>query len=62
IAAPARGPALFQVAEHPTTWRVDQVLDDPAGDHDWRIAAVVDLPASDENGEVRLRIAAVAPF
>jgi len=62
IAAPARGPALFQVAEEGTTWRVNQVLDDPSRDHDWRIEAIVDLPASDENGEVRLAIRSVAPF
>ena len=61
IAAPARGPALFQVDERGATWHVDQVLDDPAGDHDWRIEALVDLPASDEDGEVRLRITTVGP-
>jgi hypothetical protein len=62
IAAAARGPALFQVTEGPTTWVVRQVLDDPARDHDWRIEAVVDLPATDENGEVRLAIRAVGPL
>ncbi len=59
IAAPARGPALFQVSDEGTTWVVRQVLDDPAGDHDWRIEAVVDLAASDEAGEIRLAIRAV---
>ena len=31
-------------------WRVRQILDDPAGDHDWGICATVDLAASDEEG------------
>ncbi|OZB48164.1 MAG: hypothetical protein B7X40_07810 [Cellulomonas sp. 14-74-6] len=56
---PARGPALFQVTQGATTWRVRQLLDDPEGDHDWRIDALVDLAASDEAGEVRLVIEAV---
>lgn len=70
----ARGPLLFQVDERParddeagavasagpsTLWRVHQVLDDPAADHDWRIDVLIDLPASDAAGEVVLRVAAV---
>jgi hypothetical protein len=51
----ARGPGLFLVEEQPERWRVQQILDDPAGDHDWRITAEVDLPASDEEGELVLR-------
>ena len=50
----ARGPALFVVrrAEGPArAWLVDQVVDDPAGDHDWRITATIDLDASDEDAE-----------
>ena len=31
-------------------WRVEQTIDDPAGDHDWRIRAEVDLAASVEEG------------
>ena len=31
-------------------WRVEQIIDDPAGDHDWRIRAEVDLAASEEAG------------
>ncbi|WP_246036915.1 DEAD/DEAH box helicase [Cellulomonas telluris] len=64
----ARGPALFQVTPSEGrgpgagTWRVRQVLDDPAGDHDWRIDALVDLAASDEAGEVRLRVLEVGPL
>jgi superfamily II RNA helicase len=62
IAAPARGPALFQVSDEGAAWVVRQVLDDPAGDHDWRIEAVVDLPASDEAGEVALAVRLVGPL
>jgi hypothetical protein len=51
----ARGPGLFLTDEQPERWRVQQILDDPAGDHDWRITAEVDLPASDEEGELVLR-------
>ncbi|HEY0187236.1 MAG TPA: DUF3516 domain-containing protein [Cellulomonas sp.] len=70
--SPARGPLLFVVDERPgqdgeagargLLWRVRQVLDDPAGDHDWRIDTLVDLPASDAAGEVVLRVAAVGPL
>ncbi|MCL2464591.1 MAG: DUF3516 domain-containing protein, partial [Micrococcales bacterium] len=62
IAAGARGPALFQVTEEDAAWHVDQVLDDPAGDHDWRLAAVVDLPATDAAGAVVLAITDVGAF
>jgi len=61
-AAPARGPALFQVTEVSGAWRVRQVLDDPSGDHDWRLDAVVDLAATDEEGAVVLRLEAVGPL
>jgi hypothetical protein len=37
-------------------WRVRQILDDPAGDHDWGIDVEVDLEASDEEGAVVLRV------
>ncbi|RJK98424.1 DEAD/DEAH box helicase [Vallicoccus soli] len=55
----ARGPALLLVTEEGRTWRVRQVLDDPAGDHDWGIAVEVDLDASDEAGTAVLRVTAV---
>ncbi|HEX5997331.1 MAG TPA: DUF3516 domain-containing protein [Jiangellales bacterium] len=48
----ARGPALFMVdTGRRDVWRVRQIIDDPAGDHDWAITAEVDLAASDEAGE-----------
>ena len=37
-------------------WRVRQILDDPAGDHDWGIEVEVDLEASDEEGAAVLRV------
>jgi superfamily II RNA helicase len=52
----ARGPALFQVQEQHGSWRVRQVVDDPAGDHDWAVVAEVDLAASDEAGTAVLRV------
>ncbi len=54
--ADARGPALLIVEEGPTEWRVRQILDDPAGDHDFGISAVVDLAASDEAGAAVVRL------
>ena len=55
----ARGPALLVVDVGPGRWRVRQILDDPAGDHDWGITADVDLAASDAAGTAVLRITAV---
>src|SRR3954449_1252693 len=62
----ARGPQYFALDEHPDgvpagarLWRVRQIFDDPAGDHDWGISAAVDLAASDEAGEAVVRVSAV---
>ncbi|GAC1518021.1 MAG: DEAD/DEAH box helicase [Acidimicrobiales bacterium] len=46
----ARSPALFQVTEEPSRWRVRQVLDDPDGFHEWAFSCTVDLAASDAAG------------
>ena len=54
--ADARGPARLIVEEQPGRWRVRQILDDPAGDHDWGFSAEVDLAASDEAGEAVLAL------
>ncbi len=55
----ARGPALLIIEEGGDRWRVRQIFDDPAGDHDWGFSAEVDLPASAEVGEAVLRVTAV---
>ncbi|HKT05340.1 MAG TPA: DUF3516 domain-containing protein [Rugosimonospora sp.] len=55
----ARGPGLLLVETGRDRWRVRQILDDPAGDHDWGISAEVDLAASDEAGAAVLRITEV---
>ncbi|WP_210505550.1 RNA helicase [Naasia sp. SYSU D00057] len=52
----ARGPRMLLVEEEPQRWRVRQILDDPAGDHDWGIDAEVDLAASEEQGVAVVRI------
>ncbi|MDP9397908.1 MAG: DUF3516 domain-containing protein [Actinomycetota bacterium] len=57
--AQARGPGLLVVDEQPTRWRVRQILDDPAGDHDWGITADVDLAASDGTGTAVVRVTRV---
>ena len=43
-------------------WRVRQIFDDPAGDHDWGISAEVDLAASDAIGAAAVRVTAVGPL
>ncbi|MGH3387885.1 MAG: DUF3516 domain-containing protein, partial [Actinomadura sp.] len=55
----ARGPKLLLIDQEPGVWKVRQIFDDPAGDHDWGISAEVDLGASDERGEVVVRVTAV---
>jgi len=52
----ARSSALFSVREGAAEWKVEQTIDDPAGDHDWRIRATVDLAASEEAGEAVLHV------
>ncbi len=56
LGADARGPGLFMVEELPDLWRVRQVLDDPAHNHDWAITAEVDLVASDDEGHAVVRV------
>ena len=52
----ARGPGLLIITEEPGTWKVRQIFDDPAGNHDWGISAEVDLAASDETGTAVVRV------
>ncbi len=56
----ARGPQLIVIDESPAStdgvWRVRQIFEDPAGDHDWGINAEVDLAASVEQGEAVIRV------
>jgi superfamily II RNA helicase len=54
--ADARGPALLIIDRQPGVWRVRQILDDPAGDHDWGFDVEVDLERSDEEGTAVLRL------
>ncbi|MGR2752887.1 DEAD/DEAH box helicase [Agromyces arachidis] len=59
---PARSPRLVTIDESDAaagTWRVEQVLDDPAGHHDWRMRGEVDLEASAEEGTAVVRIVEV---
>ncbi|QEW03963.1 DEAD/DEAH box helicase [Microbacterium lushaniae] len=59
---PARSATLVTVDESDVAdgvWRVEQTIDDPAGDHDWRIRAVVDLPASEEAGTAVVQVTEV---
>ncbi|HEY9307166.1 MAG TPA: DUF3516 domain-containing protein [Microbacterium sp.] len=60
---PARSPRLVTVDETDAAtsgvWRVEQTIDDPAGDHDWRIRGVVELAASEETGAAVVRVTEV---
>ncbi|WP_396667401.1 DEAD/DEAH box helicase [Microbacterium sp. R86528] len=59
---PARSPRLVDIDESSAdegVWRVEQTIDDPAGDHDWRIRAEVDLAASVEEGTAVVRVTEV---
>lgn len=60
--ADARGPALLIIDRAPEVWRVRQIFDDPAGDHDWGFTVEVDLVASDEAGAVVLRVVDAGRF
>jgi hypothetical protein len=55
----ARGPGLLLIETDRERWRVRQILDDPAGDHDWGINAEVDLATSDAIGSAAIRIVEV---
>jgi superfamily II RNA helicase len=59
----ARGPGLLIIDQTPArehgVWKLRQIFDDPAGDHDWGISAEADLDASDEAGIAVLRITSV---
>ncbi len=58
----ARSPRLITIDETDAAagrWRVEQTIDDPAGDHDWRIRAEVDLEASAEDGAAVVRVTEV---
>ena len=56
----ARSAAMLLFEEGSSEWRVRQILEDPAGDHDWGISAVVDLAESDDAGVAVLRLVSVA--
>jgi superfamily II RNA helicase len=58
----ARGPAMLLIETGRETWRVRQIFDDPAGDHDWGISAEVDLAESDATGAAAIRILDVGPL
>jgi hypothetical protein len=58
--ADARGPAMLIIDDSDKdVWRVRQIFDDPAGDHDWGFSAEVDLAGSDEAGEAVICVTAV---
>ncbi len=52
----ARSAARILIEEGAELWKVRQIIDDPAGDHDWGIRAEVDLAASAEQGFAVVRV------
>ncbi|WP_426762716.1 DEAD/DEAH box helicase [Pseudarthrobacter sp. 1G09] len=55
----ARGPGLLIITEEAGVWKVRQIFDDPARNHDWGISAEVNLAESDETGTAVLRVTGV---
>ncbi|MCW2132977.1 DEAD/DEAH box helicase [Arthrobacter sp. VKM Ac-2550] len=62
IGPDARGPKYLIIDEGPAEWKVRQIFDDPARDHDWGINAVVNLAEANELGTAAVRITAVGPL
>ncbi|NHU84048.1 DUF3516 domain-containing protein [Kocuria sp. JC486] len=64
--AQARGPALIRIDEAPEGlsgfWTVQQVFDDPEGNHDFGINARIDLKTSDEDGFPAVVVDNVGPI
>jgi hypothetical protein len=56
IGPDARSAARILIDEQPDVWKVRQIIDDPAGDHDWGIRAEVDLDASVDEGVAVVRV------
>lgn len=57
--ADARAAHLLVMDEGAEAWEVQQILADPAGDHDWRIWATIDLAASADAGSPVVRVTRV---
>lgn len=55
----ARSSSRILIEEGPDVWRVRQIIDDPAGNHDWGIRAEVDLAASEDEGVAVVRVLGV---
>jgi superfamily II RNA helicase len=55
----ARGPALLLIEAERDVWKVRQIFDDSAGDHDWGISAEIDLAESDATGTAVVRVVEV---
>ncbi len=56
----ARGPALLMITEEPGQWKVRQIFEDPAADHDWGISATIDLADSADRGVASVRVVAIS--
>ncbi|MCH1881968.1 DEAD/DEAH box helicase [Agrococcus sp. ARC_14] len=57
--ADARSSRMLVIDEGPAVWEAQQILADPAGDHDWRIWASIDLAASADAGVAVVRVTRV---
>ncbi|WP_072314509.1 DEAD/DEAH box helicase [Agrococcus sp. Marseille-P2731] len=58
--ADARSSRMLEIDEGASEWQAQQILADPAGDHDWRIWATIDLAASAEAGTAVVQVTRVA--
>jgi hypothetical protein len=52
----ARGPAMLLIETGREVWKVRQIFEDPAGDHDWGISAEIDLAESDVVGAAAVTV------
>ncbi|WP_020521746.1 DEAD/DEAH box helicase [Catelliglobosispora koreensis] len=52
----SRGPSLLLIEQGAEVWKIQQIIDDPASDHDWRLIAELDLAESDAEGAAVIRV------
>ena len=57
--ADARASRMLVIDEGREVWEAQQILADPAGDHDWRIWATIDLAASADAGSAVVQVTRV---
>ena len=57
----ARGSQFVHIADEPGRWVIEQIVADPAGDHEWLFIASVDLDTAMADGAPTLRLEHLGP-